>query len=67
MNKIDKWFNICATIVCAFFALTGIAITIAAWIIPMFYVEVRIAATIFGMGFLFTIAVMIMYLTWSKK
>lgn len=67
MNKIDKYFNIVATIVCALFALIGIAITIAAWIVPNFFFEIRVAATIFGMGFLFAVSVMLMYLIWSKK
>lgn len=67
MKNIDKYFNIVATVICLIFALVGAAITIAAWIVPTFYFEVRIAATIFGMGFLFSVSVMLIYLIWSKK
>jgi hypothetical protein len=67
MKKIDKCFNICATVVCAIFALIGIAITIAAWCMSTFFIEIRIAISIFGLGFLFTISVMLLYLIWSKK
>lgn len=67
MSKIDKYINICLTIVCAIFALIGLCLAIAAWIAPSFYLEVKIAATVFGLGFLFGISTLLIYLIWSKK
>ena len=48
----NKLFRIIATIITAIFIIVGIAITIAGWIIPNWMLELRIAMTIFGVGFL---------------
>lgn len=48
----NKLFRIIATILTAIFILVGIAITIAAWTIPNWVFELRLAMTIFGVGFL---------------
>jgi hypothetical protein len=48
----NKLFRIIATILSSIFILIGIAITIAAWMIPNWVFELRLAATIFGVGFL---------------
>lgn len=48
----NKLFRIIGTILTLIFILIGIAITIAAWMIPNWIFEMRLAATIFGVGFL---------------
>ena len=48
----NKLFRIIGTILTAIFILIGIAITIAGWIIPNWVIELRLATTIFGVGFL---------------
>lgn len=67
MTKLDKYFNICVTVVSALFALTGLVITIAGWIVPDFDIEYRIGFTIFGFGFLFVPCLLIIYMVWVDK
>lgn len=66
MKSIDKYFNIGAGIICGTFALVGLAIAIAGWIMPDFCLELRIGATIFGFGFLFLPCVLIIYMLMEK-
>ena len=60
----DKIFRIVATILTVIFALTGIAITIAGWIVPNWVIELRIAATLFGIVFLTIPNILILIMTW---
>jgi hypothetical protein len=48
----NKLFRIIGTILTSIFILLGIVTTIAAWMIPNWVFELRLAVTIFGVGFL---------------
>lgn len=60
----DKIFRIVVTILTVIFALTGIAIAIAGWIVPNWVIELRVAATLFGIAFLTIPNILILIMTW---
>lgn len=60
----NKLFRIITTILTSIFILLGIAITIAAWIIPNWVFEMRLAFTIFGIGFLAVPNALILIMNW---
>lgn len=58
----EKIFKIVTVIATSIFMLIGAAATIAAWVIPGWVIELRIAMSIFGLGFLMVPNFLIMYM-----
>ena len=65
MSTSEKIFKIGATIATIIFIMLGIAITISAWLVPNWVIELRIVATIFGSGFLAVPNILILYMVWE--
>ena len=60
----NKVFRIIVTIITAIFIILGIAIAIAGWIVPNWVIELRVAATLFGIVFLTVPNALVLIMTW---
>ena len=60
----NKVFRIIVTILTAIFIILGIAIAIAGWIVPNWVIELRVAATLFGVVFLTVPNALVLIMAW---
>ena len=65
METSDKIFKVGASVIVMAFAILGLALSIAAWIMSEWQIELKIGATIFGFGFLFVPGLLILYMLWE--
>lgn len=67
MKTSDKIFKAGVSIILLIFAVLGLALSVSAWLMTGWQIELRIAATIFGFGFLFVPCLLIMYMLWEDN